>query len=132
MVEIVFILTDHTRSSTSFLISVIKDAFPSIQVEEFSDSIKDGVRYFSGQVADDYGLNSLNFVYTVYSENAKPRSNTLKVKPLNGTQLGFDFAVDFRRENVKLKDRIEYYFIVGDNDGVNGSKFTKSQTYTYE
>lgn len=118
--------------STSFLISVIKDAFPSIQVEEFSDSIKDGIRYFSGQVADDYGLNSLNFVYTVYSENAKPRSNTLKVKPVNGTQLGFDFAVDFRRENVKLKDRIEYYFIVGDNDGVNGSKFTKSQTYTYE
>jgi hypothetical protein len=118
--------------STSFLISVIKDAFPSIQVEEFSDSIKDGIRYFSGQVADDYGLNSLNFVYTVYSENAKPRSNTLKVKAVNGTQLGFDFAVDFRRENVKLKDRIEYYFIVGDNDGVNGSKFTKSQTYTYE
>jgi len=118
--------------STSFLISVIKDAFPSIQVEEFSDSIKDGIRYFSGQVADDYGLNSLNFVYTIYSENAKPRSNTLKVKPVNGTQLGFDFAVDFRRENVKLKDRIEYYFIVGDNDGVNGSKFTKSQTYTYE
>ncbi|MFM7661478.1 MAG: hypothetical protein ACKO6A_02315 [Bacteroidota bacterium] len=118
--------------STSFLISVIKDAFPSIQVEEFSDSIKDGIRYFSGQVADDYGLNSLNFVYTVYSENAKPRSNTLKVKPVNGTQLAFDFAVDFRRENVKLKDRIEYYFIVGDNDGVNGSKFTKSQTFTYE
>ena len=118
--------------STSFLISVIKDVFPSIQVEEFSDSIKDGVRYFSGQVADDYGLNSLNFVYTVYSENAKPRSNTLKVKTVNGTQLNFDFAVDFRRENVKLKDRIEYYFIVGDNDGVNGSKFTKSQTYTYE
>lgn len=118
--------------STSFLISVIKDAFPSIQVEEFSDSIKDGIRYFSGQVADDYGLNSLNFVYTVYSENAKPRSNTLKVKPVNGTQLGFDFAVDFRRENVKLKDRIEYYFIVGDNDGVNGSKYTKSQTYIYE
>jgi len=118
--------------STSFLISVIKDASPSIQVDEFTDSIKEGVRYFSGQIADDYGLNSLNFVYTVYSENVKPRSNTLNVKPVNGTQLAFDFAVDFRRENVKLKDRIEYYFIVGDNDGINGSKFTKSQTYIYE
>ena len=118
--------------SITFLVSVIKDAFPTIQVEEFTDSIKDGVRYFTGQVADDYGLNSLNFVYTVISQNGKTRSNTINVKAMNGTQLNFDFAVDFRRENVQLKDRIEYYFIVGDNDGVNGSKFTKSQTYVYE
>ena len=118
--------------SSTFLVSVSKDAFPSIQVEEFTDSIKEGIRYFSGQVADDYGLVSLNFVYTVISATGKTKSNSIKVKPMNGTQLDFDFAVDFRRENVQLKDRIEYYFIVGDNDGVNGSKYTKSQTYTYE
>jgi len=118
--------------SSTFLVSVSKDAFPSIQVEEFTDSIKEGIRYFSGQVADDYGLVSLNFVYTVISATGKIKSNSIKVKPMNGTQLDFDFAVDFRRENVQLKDRIEYYFIVGDNDGVNGSKYTKSQTYTYE
>ena len=118
--------------SSTFLVSVSKDAFPSIQVEEFTDSIKEGIRYFSGQVADDYGLVSLNFVYTVISATGKTKSNSIKVKAMNGTQLDFDFAVDFRRENVQLKDRIEYYFIVGDNDGVNGSKYTKSQTYTYE
>ena len=118
--------------STSFIVSVIKDAFPSIQVEEFTDSIKEGIRYFSGQVADDYGLNSLKFVYTVISATGKTKTNTLQVKQMNGTQSNFDFAVDFRRESVQLKDRIEYYFIVGDNDGVNGSKSTKSQTYTYE
>ena len=118
--------------SSTFLVSVSKDAFPSIQVEEFTDSIKEGIRYFSGQVADDYGLVSLNFVYTVISATGKTKSNSIKVKSMNGTQLDFDFAVDFRRENVQLKDRIEYYFIVGDNDGVNGSKYTKSQTYTYE
>lgn len=118
--------------SSTFLVSVSKDAFPSIQVEEFTDSIKEGIRYFSGQVADDYGLVSLNFVYTVISATGKTKSNSIKVKPMNGTQQAFDFAVDFRRENVQLKDRIEYYFIVGDNDGVNGSKYTKSQTYTYE
>ena len=44
----------------------------------------------------------------------------------------FDFAVDFRRENVKLNDRIEYYFTVSDNDGVNGSKSTQSQLNTYQ
>jgi hypothetical protein len=125
-------LLTNKIDSTTFLVSVTKDAFPSIQVEEFNDSIKDGIRYFSGQVADDYGLNSLNFVYTVISATGKVKTNLLKVKSMNGTQLGFDFAVDFRRENVQLKDRIEYYFIVGDNDGVNGSKYTKSQTYTYE
>jgi hypothetical protein len=33
---------------------------------------------------------------------------------------------------VKLNDRIEYYFVVTDNDGVNGNKATKSQVYTYK
>jgi DNA repair exonuclease SbcCD ATPase subunit len=32
----------------------------------------------------------------------------------------------------KLDDKIEYYFVVSDNDGVNGSKSTRSQINTYK
>lgn len=118
--------------STQFLVNVIKDAYPSIHVEEVKDTVSDGLRFFSGQISDDYGLNSLTFVYVVISEDGKRRENRMLVRKVSGIDLPFDFAVDFRRENVKLKDKIEYYFQVSDNDGVNGSKSTKSQVYTYQ
>jgi hypothetical protein len=118
--------------SASYLVSVIKDAHPTIDVDELKDSVADGVRYFKGQIGDDYGLKSLYFVYKIISENGNSRDQKLMVRPVSGTQLSYEFAVDFRREKLKLKDRIEYYFVVSDNDGVNGSKSSRSQSYTYK
>jgi hypothetical protein len=118
--------------SASYLVSVIKDAHPTIDVDELKDSVADGVRYFKGQIGDDYGLKSLYFVYKIISENGSSRDQKLMVRPVSGTQLSYEFAVDFRREKLQLKDRIEYYFIVSDNDGVNGSKTSRSQSYTYK
>lgn len=118
--------------SSNLLITVIKDAYPSINVSEIKDTISDGLRFFSGSIADDYGLNGLSFVYTVISEDGARKENRMQVKKVFGIDLPFDFAVDFRRENVKLNDRIEYYFSVTDNDGVNGNKSTRSQVYTYK
>ena len=120
------------RDSSLINVEVIKDAFPTIQVNETVDSLSEGLRFFTGQISDDYGLNNLNFIYTIISEDGKSRTNKMSVKKVFGVDLPFDFAVDFRRENVKLKDRIEYYFVVSDNDGVNGNKSTRSQVYTYK
>jgi len=118
--------------SSAIAISVLKDAYPAIQVEEVQDSVADGVRFFSGRVSDDYGLSSLSFVYTIVSEKGASKQNRMSVRKVAGVEMPFDFAVDFRRENVKLNDRIEYYFVVGDNDAINGSKSTKTQTFTYK
>ena len=118
--------------STSFFIEVTKDAFPSINAQEKVDSISDGVRYFSGRISDDYGLNRLQFVYVVHSADGKKREQRINVQRVAGTDMPFDFAVDFRRENIALKDRIDYYFLLSDNDGVNGSKSTKSETFSYQ
>jgi hypothetical protein len=118
--------------SANYGISVIKDAHPTVDVEEFKDSVSDGVRYFKGQIGDDYGLKSLYFVYKIINENGSSREQKLMVRPVSGTQLSYEFAVDFRREKLQLKDRIEYYFVVSDNDGVNGSKSSRSQSYTYK
>jgi hypothetical protein len=122
----------NKKDSSSHNISVIKDVFPTIAIQEIADSISEGVRYFSGEADDDYGLTSLYFNYSVISENGNRRSTKLLVKPVSGTKVSFDFAVDFRREQVKINDRIEYYFSVSDNDGVNGKKTTKSTMSTYK
>lgn len=118
--------------SSRHTIIALKDAFPSIQVSEKKDSVSDGMYSFNGEVSDDYGLKNLNFVYTLIHEDGTKKSTQISVRAVSGNQVPFDFAVDFRREDVKLNDRIEYYFVVYDNDGVNGSKSSRSQTQTYK
>ncbi len=120
------------RDTTDFLVEVDKDNFPSIQVGEIQDSIKDGIRYFSGSVTDDHGLSSLNFVYTITSKNGTKRTERMNAGRVVGTESQFDFAVDFRREKIQLEDRIEYHFVVTDNDGVNGNKATSSRSFVYK
>jgi len=118
--------------SFSNSITVIKDSYPTIYVSETIDSTKTGLRLFKGQLEDDYGLKSCYFIYSITSEIGQKRDNKILVRSLSTSQAQFDFGVDFSRENLKIKDKIEYYFIVYDNDGVNGSKSTRSQTYTYQ
>jgi hypothetical protein len=118
--------------TTDFLVEVDKDNFPSIQVGEVQDSIKDGIRYFSGAVTDDHGLSSLSFVYTITSKDGKKRTERMNAGRVVGTESPFDFAVDFRREKIQLEDKIEYHFVVTDNDGVNGNKATSSRSFVYK
>lgn len=122
----------NVTDSLSFSVNVIKDAHPGIQVEEVKDTLSSGLRFFSGIVTDDYGLTSLKFVYTITSKDGKKRTETLPVRSVSGLEVPFDFGVDFMREKVELEDKIEYYFVVTDNDGVNGSKSTRSKTFIYQ
>ncbi|MBI1836942.1 MAG: hypothetical protein HYR91_06715 [Flavobacteriia bacterium] len=123
---------NNKKDTASFFITVAKDGFPSIHVDEIKDSISESIRFFSGSIADDYGFTSLKFVYTIISENGKKRTQSIPVGKVLGTEMPFNFAVDFKHEDVKLNDKIEYYFIVNDNDGVNGSKSSRSQTFEYK
>lgn len=122
----------NVTDSLNFSVNVIKDAHPAIQVEEVKDTLSTGLRFFSGVVTDDYGLTSLKFVYTITSKDGKKRTETLPVRSVSGLEVPFDFGVDFMREKVELEDKIEYYFVVSDNDGVNGSKSTRSRTFIYQ
>jgi len=117
--------------SSNFTVNVIKDGYPTVIAEEVKDTLSSGLRFFSGSVRDDYGLNSLQFVYTIKSKDGKSRTEKMSVRSVSGTELPFDFAVDFTRENLQIEDEIEYYFVVSDNDGVNGSKSSRSRTFTY-
>ena len=115
-----------------YLVQVTKDAFPSIQVNQQTDTLSSAIKYFTGQIEDDYGLKNLHFVYTIISQGNKPKTLRKSVMPTSGTEMRFGYAFDFQAEQLTLNDRIEYYFEVSDNDGVNGSKVTRSEMFTYK
>ena len=125
---LIFNAYSQKKDSAFHHLSVIKDAYPTITVNEASDSLKQSIRYFTGEISDDYGIQKLVFSYKIVRKGAVIKTSNLPVSFKKGTKSKFDYAVDFMKENVQLEDKIEYCFIVSDNDGVNGSKATKSYT----
>ena len=117
-------------------ISVVKDQFPSIKLEEHKDSTDKSYLYFLGEVSDDYGLRELYFKYTVESEDSVlsllgQQSHALQLKR-NSKYAQFNHYWSTSEVGLKPGDKVTYYFEVWDNDGVNGSKFTRSNVMSYE
>ncbi|MHB1277315.1 MAG: DUF4175 family protein [Bacteroidia bacterium] len=129
-------LEDDQRDSIPYQINVIADAFPTIQVEEKEDSSLNRVNYFVGEVNDDYGFSALRFVYRfVSSEDPGKSGKGGNVDlPVDGKRnaLQFYHVWDLKELGLKPGDKIEYYFEVYDNDGINGPKRAISQAKIYE
>lgn len=122
----------NKSDSLNYFVNVIKDLHPTISVEEKTDSISSAIRFFEGKIADDYGLTSLIFFYEIKSRDGKIRKKSQPVLKPSGTAFSFNYAFDFRSDSLNVEDEIDYYFVVYDNDGVNGSKATRSQTFSYK
>ncbi len=117
--------------SVNYFYQVTKDAFPEIHTHELKDSLITSVRYFTGELMDDYGISQLYFVYKINS-SGKLIEKKKKISVLSSTHQQFNFAIDFKEENLSLNDRIDYYFEVFDNDGVNGPKSSKSSLSSFQ
>ena len=85
-----------------YQISVVKDQFPSINVNQAPDSLKTEKKYLIGQVSDDYGLSRLQIVY-YESENHKPRvAERFRSKMICMIVLCFHSQVSFRLKKALL------------------------------
>lgn len=120
-------------SILSFNIRSIKDEFPEISVESFQDSLESQLSYFVGSAQDDYGLTRLQFVYekigidgSVGDKASEPITFAI------GTFSDFEYIMDVQRFNLAPGEKVNYYFEIFDNDGVNGPKSAKSSVMTYK
>jgi hypothetical protein len=104
--------------SLSYFIELVKDGFPSIEINEVFNSNKVNNRLFIGDISDDYGFSSLKFFClrndsVIYSEH-------LNYSGIN--RAVFNYEYDFEELSLQGGDLIRYFFAVKDNDGVNGPK----------
>jgi hypothetical protein len=54
--DVSFLLSNKYKNkidSSNLVVNVVKDAYPSIQVEEVIDSLSDGLRFFTGNISDE-------------------------------------------------------------------------------
>ena len=124
------IITSNTKvkdyERLSYQISVIKDQFPTINVNNAPDSLKVAKNYVLGQVSDDYGLSKLQIVYY---EKDKPQSQkraAIAVKKDIYDQFVFAFPSNLP---VEQGTAYEYYFEVFDNDAIHNFKSSKSAVF---
>lgn len=113
---------------------VVKDMYPDIYVQSQMDSTYNDRIYFKGNIRDDYGLTKLQFVYSKLDKNNKVISskNIIPIGIQHGVTIqDFYYYFDQNMLNLNPGEKIEYYFQVFDNDGVNGSKSTKSSVQVY-
>ena len=111
-----------------FSLDVVKDEFPTFQVVTNIDSISRGTAQFAGQISDDYGIQKLQLVYYDKANSENKQSLDFTISKENIQSFYYQFP-----EGLNLQTGVNYelFFQVFDNDGFNGSKKTKSETFQY-
>ncbi len=117
---------DH--ETLEYKVTVIKDQFPEIKVEQKRDSIKEENIYFYGKVSDDHSLSRLNLVYFSGNEEDNSEKVALPIKKENVDEFFYSFPGSLELE--KGKD-YTFYFEVFDNDGIRGPKRSKSENFGF-
>lgn len=118
--------------SVNYTISVIKDQYPTISVEEFIDSSDRNFVYFAGTASDDYGIQNLTFHYTLVKQNGKTMPEMMvRVPRAEGKEIAYEYNIDLNKLGVEPGDNLTYFFEVADNDLINGSKKSKTGILTY-
>jgi hypothetical protein len=126
---------EYSKNSqpSNYNISVIPDKYPTITLEQFKDTTLYNYIVLGGKVADDYGLSQLKVVYTIERPQTKPKTGSYQIK-IDKNQNIQSFYQNWLLDSLKLNpgDKLNFYVQVSDNDGVNGSKSTKSEILEYK
>ncbi|RTY92619.1 hypothetical protein EKM01_00475 [Flavobacterium sp. RSP46] len=111
----------------NYQLTVIKDQFPTINVNNTPDSLKIAKNYVLGQITDDYGLSRLQIVYYEIEKPQTVKRGTIAIKKSSFDQFVFSFP-----SNLPVEQGVsyEYYFEVFDNDAIHNFKSTKSMVFT--
>ncbi len=119
------------RDPLQYRVDVVPDLYPTIQVETKTDSTALKRLFYRGEVGDDHGFKRLFFHYRfVEGGDSVPTELRAGVKelPLDGrtTRQEFFHSWDLYGFTINPGDKVEHWFEVWDNDGVNGSKSARS------
>ena len=106
--------------------TVIRDAYPSLRVDQVLDSLNPNVSYYVGEATDDYQLSAVRLIY--YKKGQEKKNVLVLSKPnVNYNKFYYTFPSGLDLEEGEAYD---YYFEVVDNDAIHKGKVTKSQVFS--
>ena len=115
-----------------YYVRVIPDQYPVIQLQEFRDTVSGKQVLINGTAGDDYGISRLLFHYQILNEkNQQLVSKAISLKSSGGALTNFQHYFDIETLNLLPGQKLNYYIEAWDNDGVNGSKASRSEVMSY-
>jgi hypothetical protein len=130
---VVFVPRNKTvgfKDSLQVLVRVVPDAYPTVRIERSNDSAMESQIWFKGAATDDYGVSRVLFHFRfVRAEQQGKKALPMQQIPVSiqkGRDLAFVHGVNLSALGMEPGDEVEYFFEVWDNDGVHGSKATRS------
>ncbi len=120
------------RDPIVFEADVIKDEYPSINLEIYRDTLRYDFVALRGDIGDDYGISRATLYHrnASFDDEGEYRQTPIRVSGEPNQRF-------FHQWDLDSIDRISgselsFYVRVWDNDGVNGSKSRKSAVYTWK
>jgi len=110
-----------------FRFTVIKDAFPTIKVNQVVDSLNANVSYFVGEAADDYKLKSIKLVCYPIANTEQKQILDISNPNSNFNQFYYTFPSGLQLEEDKPYG---FYFIATDNASWTEFVIANSATLT--
>lgn len=112
--------------SLGYRFTVVRDAYPSLRVDQVLDSLNPNVSYYVGEATDDYQLSAVRLIY--YKKVQEKKNVLVLSKPnVNYNKFYYTFPSGLDLEEGEAYD---YYFEVVDNDAIHKGKVTKSQVFS--
>ena len=123
----------NNKDRITYTISVIKDQYPQLSVNNMKDSILYKSVIVGGSMADDYGITEMRLHYQLLDDHQNEVYKKSLTIPVYKEQLQQSFFYNWSLDSIQLKAgyQLDYYLQVWDNDGVNGRKSTRSSTYSF-
>jgi hypothetical protein len=119
--------------SYRYMVNVIPDEYPVIQMQEMRDSISGKQILLTGTAGDDYGISKVLFHYTVTDGgNKELLKKNIALKGASGNITDFQHYFDIQQLNLLPGQKLSYYIEAWDNDGVHGSKASRSEVMSYQ
>lgn len=118
-----------------YRLDVVPDEYPKISVNQYADTVLYEFLILGGNISDDHGFRDLNLYYTILhgpknAVNQQYESREITIDPSKNSQ-GYYFHWNLDSLKLNQSDQIEYYLQVRDNDGINGSKASRTGLYHF-
>ena len=137
MADTAYTVTLHNKDaaiadSYKYMVQVIPDQYPVIQLQQVKDSVSGKQILLTGTAGDDYGITRVSFNYEVSDKNKTILSKSIPVKTTAGVLTPFEQYFDIESLKLAPGQKVAYYIEAWDNDGVHGSKASRSDVMTYQ
>lgn len=124
--------SSNITDSFKYNVTVTPDKYPVIQMEEFRDTVSGNQILLNGFAGDDYSITKVLFKYEVTDKGGKQvAAKSVPLDITKGALTSFQHYFDIQTLKLQPGQKVNYFIEAWDNDGVNGSKATRSEMMVY-